>query len=206
MEELSTINEIITSSVRTSSYLSVIISSIVFILYTVIIRIVDYYKTKDKNKSVIEMGIAIKNVAENVAKLNTALDKHFQDNSKKEIIRCKGIIELAFSNFERRLEKISREIILHNNIEANREIITSNISQTVNAEYYNIISVLSLYEINDVQLSTYMKNEWIKDITTNIITIIYNGQDVQSRISLITNKLSVSINNYSTYVYNKAFN
>ena len=50
MEDLQTINDIINSAVKNSSYITAIISSCVFILYTLIIKVVDLYKSKDKQK------------------------------------------------------------------------------------------------------------------------------------------------------------
>ena len=50
MDELQAVNDIVNNAVKDSSYVTVLISSGVFILYTLIIKIVDYYKSKDKHK------------------------------------------------------------------------------------------------------------------------------------------------------------
>ena len=60
MEELQTINEIVNTSIRDSSYIAVIISSSVFIIYTLIIRLIDYFKSKAKDKPLLEMSKAMK--------------------------------------------------------------------------------------------------------------------------------------------------
>lgn len=206
MEDLQLINDIVNQSTKEASYWSVVISSTVFIIYTIIIRIFDYFKTKDKDKPLLEMSKAIQEVSNNVIKLNTVLDKMIQDNSKKDFTKCKNTIELSFIGFENNVFKFCREIILHNNIETNRDLIVSNISQKVNTEYYKIYSVLSIFEIKEIVVSTHLHSEWIDDITKDLINIIYNGQDKEARVNQISSKLKLTMNAYSTQVYNKTFN
>lgn len=206
MEDLQLINDIVNQSTKEASYWSVIISSTVFIIYTIVIRVFDYFKTKDKDKPLLEMSKAIQEVSNNVIKLNTVLDKMIQDNSKKDFTKCKNTIELSFIGFENNVFKFCREIILHNNIETNRDLIVSNISQKVNTEYYKIYSVLSIFEIKEIVVSTHLHSEWIDDITKDLINIIYNGQDKEARVNQISSKLKLTMNAYSTQVYNKTFN
>lgn len=206
MEDLQLINDIVNQSTKEASYWSVVISSTVFIIYTIVIRIFDYFKTKDKDKPLLEMSKAIQEVSNNVIKLNTVLDKMIQDNSKKDFTKCKNTIELSFIGFDSNVFKFCREIILHNNIETNRDLIVSNISQKVNTEYYKIYSVLSIFEIKEIVVSTHLHSEWIDDITKDLINIIYNGQDKEARVNQISSKLKLTMNAYSTQVYNKTFN
>lgn len=206
MEDLQLINDIVNQSTKEASYWSVIISSTVFIIYTIVIRIFDYFKSKDKDKPLLEMSKAIQEVSNNVIKLNIVLDKMIQDNSKKDFTKCKNTIELSFIGFENNVFKFCREIILHNNIETNRDLIVSNISQKVNTEYYKIYSVLSIFEIKEIVVSTHLHSEWIDDITKDLINIIYNGQDKEARVNQISSKLKLTMNAYSTQVYNKTFN
>ena len=206
MEDLQFINDIVNQSTKEASYWSVIISSTVFIIYTIVIRVFDYFKTKDKDKPLLEMSKAIQEVSNNVIKLNTVLDKMIQDNSKKDFTKCKNTIELSFIGFDNNVFKFCREIILHNNIETNRDLIVSNISQKVNTEYYKIYSVLSIFEIKEIVVSTHLHSEWIDDITKDLINIIYNGQDKEARVNQISSKLKLTMNAYSTQVYNKTFN
>ena len=206
MEDLQLINDIVNQSTKEASYWSVIISSTVFIIYNIVIRVFDYFKTKDKDKPLLEMSKAIQEVSNNVIKLNIVLDKMIQDNSKKDFTKCKNTIELSFIGFENNVFKFCREIILHNNIETNRDLIVSNISQKVHTEYYKIYSVLSIFEIKEIVVSTHLHSEWIDDITKDLINIIYNGQDKEARVNQISSKLKLTMNAYSTQVYNKTFN
>lgn len=206
MEDLQVINDIVNQSVKETSYWSVIISSSVFIIYTLIVRVIDYFKNKDKDKPLMEMSKAIKEVSNNVVKLNLVLDKMIQDNSKKDVTKCKNSIELSFISFEHEVEKLCRDIIIHNNIETNKDMIIRNIAQKVNTEYYKVYSVLSLYEVKDVCVANHLHTEWIDDICKTMTTIIFNNQDKDNRCNQVTNSLKLIMNGYSTQVYNKTFN
>ena len=206
MNDFQTINDIVNESIRNSSYYTVAISSCVFILYTLIVNLISYFKTKSKNKPILEMSKAMKEMTENIVKLNAVLDKTFKEAERKEIHKCKNVIELAFRNFASRISQECEDIITHNNIEKNKEFITDNITKLVSTEYYKLYSILSSYEINEVNVANRLKEEWIKEVADNMIAIIYDGQEAISRINQLNNRLFVYIGEYSTYISNKTFN
>ena len=206
MNDFQTINDIVNESVRNSSYYTVAISSCVFILYTLIVNLISYFNTKSKNKPILEMSKAMKEMTENIVKLNAVLDKTFKEAERKEIHKCKNVIELAFRNFASHISQECEDIITHNNIEKNKEFITDNITKLVSTEYYKLYSILSSYEINEVNVANRLKEEWIKEIADNMIAIIYDGQEAISRINQLNNRLFVYIGEYSTYISNKTFN
>lgn len=206
MEDLQFINDIVNQSTKEASYWSVIISSTVFIIYTIVIRVFDYFKIKDKDKPLLEMSKAIQEISNNVIKLNTVLDKMIQDNSKKDFIKCKNTIELSFIGFYNNVFKFCQEIILHNNIESNKDSVKQSIYRTVSTEYYKVYSIFSVYEYDKVNVATRLKEDWIDDVTEEVLQIIYNGQDAIDRIRQINNKLSIYTEEYSTYINNKVFN
>lgn len=206
MNDFQTVNDIVNESVRNSSYYTVAISSCVFILYTLIVQLIGYFKGKAKNKPLIEMAEAIKENTENVVKLNSVLDKTLQGAEKKKVRQCESAIDLAFKASSLRIVQEASSIIAHNNIDKNKEFIVGNINKFVSTEYYRLYSALAIYEINDVNVASRLKEEWIKEIADNIIDIIYNGQDAMTRVTQINNRLNVCINEYSTYVNNKTFN
>lgn len=206
MTDFQTINDVVNESVKNSSYIAVVISSCVFIIYTLIIRLVDYFKSKSKNKPLLEMSKAMAEMAENITKLNTVLDKTLKDAERKELRQCEATIELGFKAFGYRLAQECSAIIAHNNIDENKDLIISNLNKLVSTEYYNLYSKLSVYEINEVNVASKLKEEWIKEIADTIITIIYDGQDAIVRITQINNRINLYINEYSTYVNNKTFN
>ena len=206
MNDFQTINDIVNESIRNSSYYTVAISSCVFILYTLIVNLISYFKTKSKNKPILEMSKAMKEMTENIVKLNAVLDKTFKEAERKEIHKCKNVIDLAFRNFASRISQECEDIITHNNIEKNKEFITDNITKLVSTEYYKLYSILSSYEINEVNVANRLKEEWIKEVADNMIAIIYDGQEAISRINQLNNRLFVYIGEYSTYISNKTFN
>ena len=206
MNDFQTVNDIVNECVRNSSYYTVAISSCVFILYTLIVQLIGYFKGKAKNKPLIEMAEAIKENTENVVRLNGVLDKTLQGAEKKKVRQCESAIDLAFKASSLRIVQEAASIIAHNNIDKNKEFIVSNINKFVSTEYYRLYSALAIYEINDVNVASRLKEEWIKEIADNIIDIIYNGQDAMTRVTQINNRLNVCINEYSTYINNKTFN
>lgn len=206
MTDFQTITEIVNESVRSSSYVTVVISSCVFIIYTLIIKIVDYFKTKSKNKPLIEMATAIKENTANIVKLNSVLDKTLQEAERKQVRQCEVAIEFGFKSMGYRIMQDCLGVIAHNNIDTNKNLITENLKKLVSNEYYKLYSNLSLYEIHEVNVASKLKEDWISEISDNIISIIYNGQDAINRITQINSRVNIYISEYSTYINNKIFN
>ena len=206
MEDLQTINDIINGAVKDSSYITVLISSGVFILYTLIIKVVDLFKAKDRNKPIIEMASAIKEVSENVVKLNQVLDKTIQDAETKEAGRINNIILTAFNSFKAALLNQCIDIIIYNHIETTKDNVKQTIYKTTSTEYYKLYSIFSAYEYDYVNVATKIKEEWIDDITNECLKIIYDGAEATLRIRQLNNKLNLIIEEYSIYIKNKVFN
>lgn len=206
MDDLQAVNDIINSAVKDSSYLTVLISSGVFIIYTLIIKVVELFKAKDRNKPIIEMASAIKEVSENVVKLNQVLDKTIQDAELKEVNKINNVIFAAFDSFKSTLLDQCIDVIVHNNIDTMRDNIYQNIYKTASTEYYKLYSIFSAYEHDLISVATKIKEEWIEDVTNECLKIIYNGADAALRIRQLNNKLNLIVEEYSIYVKNKTFN
>ena len=206
MDDFNQINQIVSDAIKDSSYITVLISSGVYILYTLIIKLVDLFKAKDRNKPLIQMASAIKEVSENVVKLNTVLDKQIQNAESKELTKVRQVISLAFDSFRANISKTCNEIIIHNNIDENRELIRENLFKTISTEYYKLYNVFSAYEVDGINIATKSKDEWIDDTTKECLEVIYDGQDKDVRIGQILNKLTIIANEHSVYVNNKVFN
>ena len=206
MNDLQAVNEIINTAVKDSSYTTVIISCGVFILYTLINKVIELYKAKDRNKPMLEMASAIKQVSENVVKLNQVLDKTFQDAEIKEANRITNIITASFNSFKSEIITRVIDIIVHNNIETDKDSVKQSIYRTVSTEYYKVYSIFSAYEHDKINVATKLKEEWIDAVTEEVLQIIYNGQDATDRMRQINNKLSIDTEEYSTYINNKVFN
>ena len=206
MDELQAVNDIVNNAVKDSSYVTVLISSGVFILYTLIIKVVDYYKSKDKHKPLLEMASAIKDVSENVVKLNQVLDKTIQDAEQKEYDRIGNVIIASFLSFKSAILDQCIDTIIHNNINENKDNVTQNIYKTVNTEYYKLYSIFSEYEHDSVSVATKIKESWIDDVTDECIKIMYNGNDALTRIRQLNRKLGLISEEYSIYLKNKILN
>lgn len=206
MDDFNQVNQIVSDAIKDSSYITVLISSGIYILYTLIIRLVDLFKAKDRNKPLIQMASAIKEVSENVVKLNTVLDKQIQDAESKELTKVRQVISLAFDSFRANISKTCNEIIIHNNIDKNRDLIRENLFKTISTEYYKLYNVFSAYEVDGINIATKIKDEWIDDTTKECLEVIYDGQDKDVRIGQILNKLIIIANEHSVYVNNKVFN
>lgn len=206
MNDFQTINDIVNESVRNSSYYTVAISSCVFIVYTLIVQLIGYFKAKNKSKPMLEMSNALKEMATNIAKLNSVLDKTLKEADRKKVRQCEIAIDIGFRTFAYEISQEITSIIAHNNIDKNKELIVGNINKLVSTEYYKLYSVLSAYEINEVNIASKLKTEWIEEVAKNIIAIVYNGQDAIDRITHINNRLEISVAEYSTFVNNKTFN
>lgn len=206
MEEFNQINDIIAESIKDTSYITVLISSGVYLAYTLIIKLVDLFKAKDRNRPIVEMAAAVKQVSENVVKLNGVLDKAFQDAETKERNKVKNAICTAFDSFKWAVANTCHEIIIHNNIEQNKILIKQNLFKVISTEYYKLYNVFSAYELDGICVATKLKEEWIDAVTNECLAIIYDGQDSINRISQISNKLLILTNGYSIYINNKVFN
>ena len=206
MNDLQTVNNIIDTAVKDSSYTTVIISCGVFIIYTLINKVIELYKAKDRNKPMLDMASVIKQVSENVVKLNQVLDKTFQDAEIKEANRITNIIIASFNSFKSEIITKAIDIIVHNNIEVNKDSVKQSIYRIVSTEYYKVYSIFSAYEHDKINIATKLKEEWIDAVTEEVLQIIYNGQNSTDRIRQINNKLSIDIEEFSIYVNNKVFN
>lgn len=206
MNDFQTINDIVNESVRNSSYYTVAISSCVFIVYTLIVQLIGYFKAKNKSKPMLEMSNALKEMATNIVKLNSVLDKTLKEADRKKVRQCEVAIDIGFRTFAYEISQEVISIIAHNNIDKNKELIIGNINKLVSTEYYKLYSVLSAYEINEVNIASKLKTEWIEEVAKNIIAIVYNGQDAIDRITHINNRLEISVAEYSTFINNKTFN
>ena len=206
MEEFNQINDIIAESIKDTSYITVLISSGVYLAYTLIIKLVDLFKAKDRNRPIVEMAAAVKQVSENVVKLNGVLDKAFQDAETKERNKVKNAICTAFDSFKWAVANTCHEIIIHNNIEQNKVLIKQNLFKVISTEYYKLYNVFSAYELDGICVATKLKEEWIDAVTNECLAIIYDGQASVHRISQISNKLLILTNEYSIYINNKVFN
>lgn len=181
-------------------------------LITVAVFILVYKYIDNTKKSTTEKFI--EKTASNLEHITSSIDRSaaFIDNitskiTQKDKEKCRIVIELSFISLNKALYDYAKETIINNNIDIKVDIIKSNISHLVNNEYYKVYSTLALYQINDERPSTAMKEEWKRELIEDIESIIFNdGLNTLDKINTMDIKLSIRIEDYSTYVYNKCFN
>lgn len=205
MNDFQNLHQLIDTSVKNSSYITVCISSGVFIIYTLIIKLVDLFKSKDKNKPLMDMASAIKEVSTNVVILNSVLTKTLQNIEKKETVKAKNTIKLGFNSFQNSVQRECTDMIINNHIEENKELIYENVKNLINTEYYKLYSYLSNFEINGSNIALKLEKECIDELYKAIIAIMFNGQDKVTRISQLNSRLTVYTNKYTIRVDNKIF-
>lgn len=206
MEDLQTIHTVVDSAVKNSSYITVLISSSVFILYTIIIKTVEIVKSKNKSKPLIQMASAVKEIGENVAKLNQVLDKTIKNVEVKEDNKIENIIFTSFESFKNGIINHCIDVIIHNNVETHKDYIKQNLYKVITNEYYKLYAIFSDYEKNSVNLVTKLKESWITDIKAECVEIIFSGDDSLACIRKLNNRLTMIAEEYSIYVKNKIFN
>lgn len=206
MNDFQTINDIVGAAVRSSSYVTVLISSGVFIIYTLIIRVVDYFKSKNKAKPMLEMANAIKLISDNVSTLNKVLDKTFKDAEIKETGRVTNIIKVGFTAFKSTIYERACDIIIRNHINNHESFTKNTIYKIVNTEYYRLYSVLSAYEINGVNVASKLKDDWIDKVVHEIAEVIFSEDDNLTKFNQLSSKLEVLVDGYSVHVNNRVFN
>lgn len=206
MEDLNIIKDVIGDAVKNSSYLTAVIIGLIFVIYHFINKYTEASKEKAKSKPISDMANSINLINDNVSKLAMVLNKWINDAEKKEISRISNIITVGLNSFRASILESCITTITFNSIRENETAIRQNLSKVVNTEYYKLYSILSNYEHESVNVSAKMNKDWIDEITSACLDIIYNDQDALSRVRQIDNKLNLMTGNYSVYLNNIVFN
>ena len=170
--------------------------AIVVAIYLIITKWIDSKKdantiklSTELTKSINSIGVFLEDITKNIV-----------DKDKE---KCKIAINDTLSSSAMRLTSFIATTIVNNHINTNKESIISNIHNIVNTEFYSSYATLYLYKINNVRCSDYLNKNWIKEIETDIIDIIYNTNlSKEDRIVSFTNKITFKFQSYSTYITN----
>lgn len=174
--------------------------AIVVAIYLTIVRYLDTkkeIKTVKMSASIVSSITTISNFLEDITK--NIIDKDTE--------KCKNAIEDSIYSMAHILSHFIAETVINNHIDINKDLIISNISNIVNSSYYNVYSRLSIYKCNNIVVSTYMKQEWIKEIEEDMKNILYNnalGND--EKILAFANRIKLRTQGYIMYLINKSTN
>lgn len=206
MDEITEINNIIASAVNDSSRTTVIISCAVFVIYTVIVKVVEIYKERAKSQPMSKLADAVNKIGDLVAQLNKRFDKTLGAIERKETHRISNVIAVAFDSFRCEILASCIDIIAYNSLSENETAIRQNLYTCVNTAYYKMYSTLSAYEHNDNNISTKLKQELIKEIADSCCEIIFTKQDNTSKIRALNQKLKYICDDNTIYLNNIIFN
>lgn len=142
-------------------------------------------------------------IVQSFNKLNTFLDHITKDIIDRESDKCNSAIKNAFQRLENMILKYVNHTIINNNVEINRKHIIDNINHLVNAEYYNLYSVLMLYSTEKMDLSECANVIWKDELFSDVTEIVFNNElTKEQKIYLLQNKIDFRINDYMINVLN----
>ena len=171
--------------------------AIVVGIYLIIIKILDNKKEKHQAK-------VNANVLSALEKISNFLDNITSNILDKDKDKCKSAIINSFTAFYSTVLDFAINTVIKNHILENKSYITENVERIVKSQFYNVHTALSLYNINGCNISGNLKPEWIKEITKEILKIIYSNANTQDKISNLMNSLSIKFDGYISYVTNKS--
>lgn len=172
--------------------------AILVVIYLLIIKIID-------NKKESKQAKISKQLADSVSEISSFIKVMTTDVINKDKDKCKAAIEDSMFASALRLSNFVNDTILHNHIHENKDNVYANIHNIVNSEYYSIYSSLSLYTLNTIKVSDYMKTEWMSELEKDMIDIIYSDKlsDID-KINTFIHKINIRIQSYITYIINKS--
>lgn len=165
-----------------------LVPGIVIVIYLIVNKIIDSKK---------------KDPLADIAKLLNIVTKDIIDKDRE---KSKAVISIAMVNAASECAKFVASTIITNNVDVNRDQIEYNARHLVNSVYYDTYSKLNMYRGDEDYLSHYMKDEWKEDVYGDIINMIYNKHlDYSQRILAFNKRIDIRVNDYTTYIINKAF-
>lgn len=170
--------------------------AIVIAVFLIVNKLIDNKKENIK----IKLSSDIINCINNI---NFFINDITENIINKDKNKCQMAIEDAMFAAGLRLSIFVATTIVNNHIDTNKENILSNIKNIINSEYYNVYSTLSLYKINNKEVSSYLKKEWMNDVEKDIIDVIYNTNlNKEDKILVFVNKINLRFQTYITYINN----
>lgn len=172
--------------------------AVIVVIYLIIIKILDSKKEKAQTKLNAELTKSINNISTFLL----SITKNIIDKDKD---KCKIAIEDSFKGYAMELTNFVSNTLINNHIDANKDIILSNIHNIVNSEFYTVFTTLSLYSIDNLKVSDYLDKDWISDIERDVVDIIYNNSlNKEDKILTFANKINLRFSSYTTYIINKS--
>lgn len=170
--------------------------AIIVVIYLIAVKVIDNKREHNQAKLNNELINSISNISNFITDIT-------KNTIQKDKEKCKMAINLSINCSAYALIKFVVDTLVNNHIDINKDTIITNIKNIVNAEYYNIFTILNIYEIHGTKVSKFLKKEWIDDVEKSIIDSIYNDAlSKEEKIMSFSNKINIKFQSYITYIIN----
>ena len=191
-------NEIIESALG-QGITSLITVAIFLLLY----KWLDNRKKTESEKYIMKISANLEQLSSSLVKLSDFVTDITKNVINRDREKCKAAINDTMYSFAMNLIKFVSDTVVNNHIDTNKDTILSNVHNIVNAEFYTIFATLSLYKIDGIKPSDFLKKEWMNAIEKAIIDTIYNESlSKEDKILSFNNKLDIKFQSYVTYITN----
>lgn len=174
-----------------------IIPAIVVAIYLVIIKIIDSKKEEKRaelNSNVINL----------ITDINKFLKYVTEDIIAKEPDRLELALKDSFDSFSYKLSNLIIYTLVNNHIIKNKKSILENIRKTIDRAYYDVYTVILLYNNNYNKIITKINKEWTYDLEKSIVDIIYNKElNKEQKIYHSNNKIKLYVDEYCSKLLNE---
>lgn len=181
----------------TNAFAEGILPAIIIVVYLVVVKILDIKKETKKIKLNNELIESINEIGKFVGNIT----KNILDNDS---VKCKIAIKDSFSTLELKITSFFINTLITNHLEIDKEIVVMNVHNISNSEYYAVYNTLSFYVSKGKNVSEYMKESWIKEISDCIeLSLFEHNDNKEHKIALFSKRINILLQTYITYLSNK---
>ena len=170
--------------------------AIVVGVYLIIVRLIDSRKEAKRaelNSNMINL----------ITDINKFLRYVTEDIIDKEPERLQSGLNDAFDSFSYKVCNFVIYTLVNNHIIKNKKSILDNLRKTMDKAYYDIYTVILLYNNQNNKLLTKIDKEWIYELETAVVDIIYNKElNKEQKIYHCSNKIKLYVDEYCSKLLN----
>ena len=173
-----------------------VVPGVILVIYLIVNKIIDARKDSNQVKITNELNTTLLNI-------NNFIINITKDVVNKDRDKCEVAVRDALNSANLRIIEFVTSTLINNNIINNKENIISNLDSLVKGEYWTLHRTLTMYTINNVNVSSVLQHEWIDETVDIVAKIMYNEVlDTNSKILTTNRRLSSLFNTYITYINN----
>lgn len=171
--------------------------AIVVGVYLIIVRVIDSHKEAKRaelNSNMISL----------ITDINKFLRYVTEDIIDKEPERMQSGIKDAFDAFSYKLSNFVIYTIVNNHIIKSKKSILENLRKTIDKAYYDVYTIILLYNNSTNKLITKIGKEWAYELEKSVISIIYDKNlTKEQKIYQCSNKIKLYIDEYCSKLLNE---